>query len=48
MAQSIPSVPNPGTPPPPTICEVFVILSVPAVEICQKTSAQWWGIYQFF
>ena len=33
---------------PPGICRAFVALSVPAVGICQKTSALAWDIGQFF
>ena len=46
MAQSIPSVPIP--PLPLGISQAFVIMSVLAVGICQKTSAWRWGICQFF
>ena len=46
MAQSIRRVPSPP-PTPPGRC-ICVIFSVPAVGYCQKTSAQGWGICQFF
>ena len=47
MARSIPSVQTPP-PPPPVICRAVVILSVPGVGICQKTSVWGWGVRQFF
>ena len=48
MAQSTKRAFPPPPPPAPCICQAFVILSVPAVGICQKTSARGWGISQFF
>ena len=52
MAHSIPIVPlNPPPPPRPArlslICRAVVILPVPVVGICQKTSAWGWGVSQF-
>ena len=36
----------PSSPPPPLpdICRAFVILLVPVVGVCQKTSGRGWGI----